>query len=418
MRTLRFTLTFPSALLSILTVTGCSSAGDTSAAADMTVPDHAAGSSTEVPKGASAALGESARHGANSGSSDTTPTACTPAASPGRGVVQTLVTSGAASVGIACGKLYIASGVGAGPKPWKTGTLRRCESDNCAATLALIPSFGLHFQTSFSSEGESLLAYGVQQPFSGATGPLDTPGDVLRLTAEGTVTNLGPILDAASGPAASFRNVVRRGKAIVFGWHTYHNHGDYGAVALIRKVRGTSTVKEVVGGFEVGGSTVAATPSRVFAIGRGLASGARLIDTEAGTASAFYAGSFRYGFTHGERVEGVGMAPTLGAQTYTQVMCESDASCAAPSVIANAALPRSGYLGVAGDELVWHEPSVADPAVGSLKTCSLAPSAWGTTACIPQVLANEIPTPNGDEIASDGHSLYLATHDQVLRVGL
>ncbi len=346
------------------------------------------------------------------------PSPCAAPASPGRGVVQTLyVGTGASAVrslGVACGKLYLGGDAGAGARPWEAGTLRTCDVASCAATIAALPSFDLHAPARFTPEGEGLLVYGRAQPFSLQTGPLDTPGDVLRIGGDGALTNLGPLLDPAQGAAAAFDRVQRRGASVILDRRTHHNHGNYRGVVVIRDVGGAQTATEVAPGQELGGARAMATPTRVFAVGEGYASGALLVDPAAGTASPFYDGAFRSGFLRGERLGGVGWDRSA-AGANTQVLCEADASCATPSLIPNAALPNSGYLGVFRGELVWYEPSPGNPALGSLKSCPLA--AWGTALCAPATLSPSAPTPDS-EAHEDGNSLYYVSAGSVIRIGL
>lgn len=342
-------------------------------------------------------------------------TSCPTPVSPGRGLVQTVATGALVgsvkSLGVACGRLLLGSGPGGGARPWESGTLRRCQLSNCATTLVTVPAFDLHAPAGFSANNDNLLAYGRSQPFSLNTGSLDTPGDVVVLGPDGVALNLGAILDPAADLAASFDHVLLRGTSLVFDRRTYHNTGNYRGVVVIRDVGGTPVMTEVAAGVQVGGVVAQATPTRVFALGDGTSTGAQLVNLIAATASPFYSGAFRRGFVRDERVGGVGWdRSTPGANT--QVLCESDATCDAPSSIANASLPDAGYLGVFHDELVW---SVASGGNVALLSCALA--TWGTAACVPATVAASAPTPDGD-VQSDGASLYYVSGGEVIRVGL
>ncbi len=394
---------------------------DASAPIDASAPVDARSEPVDAPAPIDANVGADASPDAGPADANTDAATdantCSAAPSPGRGVVSTLYggagTTPVKAVGVLCGKLYLGSDVGTGARPWEGGSLRRCDITGCAATLSTVASFDLHAPARFSASVDGLLAYGRSQPFSLQTGTLDTPGDVLEIRGDGTVSNKGPLLDPAEGLSASFDHLIRRGTTLVLDRRTYHNTGNHRGVVVVRDVGGARVMTEVAPGSQVAGVLAAATPTRIFALGEGLGTGAQLVDLASGSASVFYAGAFRRGFLRGERVAGVGW-DRVGGAPNTQVLCESDASCASPSILPNAALPDTGYLGVFGGELVWQVPAAAGGSV-SLATCPV--SSWGTAVCTPTTLAASVPTPDGD-VQFDGRSLYYPSGGQVIRVGL
>lgn len=342
---------------------------------------------------------------------------CNVAPSPGRGVVEVLTPAAlgfqVASLGVVCDRMALSTEASGAARPWEGGTLRTCKVGACASTAAVVPSFDVHTKTRFVREGNGLLAYGGTQPFSLASGPLDTPGDVLRISNDGSVTRLGTILDPVAGAAATFGGLTFVGTSLVLDVRTYRNHGNGKGIVVIRDATGTPVVVDVVRGGEVDGYSVATTPTRVFALGEGYGS-TSLVDVAAAKTTPFYAGAFRKGFLRGERLVGVGW-DRMSSGPSTQVMCESDASCSAPTEIANPALPSSGYLGIVKDAIVWFERATPEATTGTVKACALG--TWATAVCVPETIASDVPAPEGDA-HTDGQSVYFASNGGAVRVGL
>lgn len=342
---------------------------------------------------------------------------CVVAPSPGRGVVEVLTPAAlgfeVTSLGVVCDRMALSTQANGASRGWEGGTLRTCKVGACAATAAIVPSFDVHTRTRFVREGSGLLAYGASQPFSLASGPLDTPGDVMRISNDGVATRVGTILDPVAGAAATFGGLTFVGTSLVLDVRTYRNHGNGKGIVVIRDALGAPTVVDVVRGGEVDGYAVATTPTRIFALGEGYGS-TSVVDVAAAKTTLFYAGAFRKGLVWGERLVGVGWDRTTSGPN-TQVMCESDASCTTPRVIANPALPSDGYLGIVKDAIVWHERATPEATTGTLKACGLA--TWGTAACVPETIASDVPTPEGDA-HTDGVSVYFASNGSAVRVGL
>lgn len=373
------------------------------------------GSSATEPDGGpgDAAVPDAARPDATTADAGT----CAVAPSPGRGVVEVLTPAAlgfeVSSLGVVCDRMALSSEAKGAARWWEGGTLRTCKVGACASTAAVVPSFDVHTRTRFVREGHGLLAYGGTQPFSLASGPLDTPGDVIRISNDGSATRLGTILDPVAGAAATFGGLTFVGTSLVLDVRTYRNHGNGKGIVVIRDALGTPAVVDVVRGGEVDGYSVATTPTRLFALGEGYGS-TSLVDVAAAKTTTFYGGAFRKGFLWGERLVGVGWDRTSSAPN-TQVACESDGACASPSVIENPALPSYGYLGIVKDAIVWHERTTPEATTGTIKACGLA--TWGTAACVPETIASDVPTPEGDA-HTDGQSVYFAANGSAVRVGL
>lgn len=373
------------------------------------------GSSPTEPDGGpgDAAVPDAARPDATTADAGT----CAVAPSPGRGVVEVLTPAAlgfeVSSLGVVCDRMALSSEAKGAARWWEGGTLRTCKVGACASTAAVVPSFDVHTRTRFVREGNGLLAYGGTQPFSLASGPLDTPGDVIRISNDGSATRLGTILDPVAGAAATFGGLTFVGTSLVLDVRTYRNHGNGKGIVVIRDALGTPAVVDVVRGGEVDGYSVATTPTRLFALGEGYGS-TSLVDVAAAKTTTFYGGAFRKGFLWGERLVGVGWDRASSAPN-TQVACESDGACTSPSVIVNPALPNDGYLGIVKDAIVWHERTTPEATTGTIKACGLA--TWGTAACVPETIASDVPTPEGDA-HTDGQSVYFASNGSAVRVGL
>jgi hypothetical protein len=358
----------------------------------------------------------------DSGTADSGSSACIEAPSLGRGVLQVALTTAGAgaagapvSVGALCSKLYIASGGSSGARPWEGGTLTSCTVGNCAATTAAIAVGDLQFPARFTRDGNTLLAYGRVQPFSLGTGPLDTPGDVLKITHTAPAQNLGPLLDPLAGAGSSFGNVYLRGTTLFTDYKTYHNHGDYRGAVVVENAAGAPVVTGISTGGEVSGYRAEMSPTRAFSVSQGRGSSA-FFALPAPAALTQVPVSTLYGFLKGERFYGVSY-PASGAAAYTQLTCESDTTCAAPVIIANAALPAytTEYLGAFGDDLVFRIASAANPLIGDLKACKI--STWSVSACVPETLAAGVTLPTS-LVSSDGASIYYVAAGNVMRLGL
>jgi hypothetical protein len=122
--------------------------------------------------------------------------------------------------------------------------------------------------------------------------------------------------------------------------------------------------------------------------------------------------AFGYRFLTGERVRGVGFFGTVP----TQLTCESNTTCVAPTSIVNSTLPTTAsYLGAFGGDLVYQVASTSNPLVGNIFACPTA--TWGATACVPSALATNVTLPSSP-VQSDGRSLYYVASGDVVRLGL
>lgn len=345
----------------------------------------------------------------------------TPIASPGRGVVSPVFTSSVfgntTNVAVSCNSLYITSPAGTGARPWEEGVLTKCDIGNCTATATTIPSFDLHYPAGFSRMGGEVLLYGRQQPYSLQSGPLDTPGDVLRIADGGGVTNLGPILDPLAGFAATFSGVSILQNDLVASRRTYHNHGDWRDVLVLGGYATTKTVTTVAAGGEVSGYRAAgwfdpvAQTARMYALGgTSSSSGIQLVNVSPATTTSLFGAPTHYSFlgTKPSAISG-----TDGG-TPSQLTCESATTCSTPTLVLNPALPTTGvsFFGAFHGELIWQ-----NLMNGDIMSCSL--STWATQACVPQTIAPAAPMRQGDAAdASAGALFYVDTGGRVISVGL
>jgi hypothetical protein len=168
------------------------------------------------------------------------------------------------------------------------------------------------------------------------------------------------------------------------------------------------------------------TQSRLFAVGTGVypGGGTYLIDEATATSAAYVIspnpaqpfGNY-FGFFSGERYRAVVYA-SPNAPSALQLECESDTTCAAPTVIANAELPAdsAAYLGNFANEIIWKVRNAADATLIDLKSCSLA--TWKTAACVPSTLASAVPAPESRIAFDNWATLYYVSGGKVIRVGL
>jgi hypothetical protein len=359
-----------------------------------------------------------------------TPTPITPScaapASVTRGSIKIITTDPAIeSVASVCNSIYFSSGpASGGAAPWTVGWVKKCETESCAATVATAVTTGLHYPARFDSAPDGFYLSGVRPP-SGGLGP--TPpggfGATFKLAANGTLASIGAVLDVLGNVTYSRISAIP-GYLMVDNRGTGYNHGTWADSTLLKLTAGGATKVGELSGGEVSGNRTLATPSRFFALEafRGAGSITK-VDLTTGQSTAFLTGAggargtaFQ-AFAFGERIVAFEVgAGGLNTQPFTQVVCESDTSCAAPTRNEVTTLPAYGYAGVFGDELVF---LIKEGATGTVKSCSKAQMLAGP--CVPTTIASGAPLPLRDSFrpTSNGKALfYVSAAGEVVRIGL
>lgn len=329
---------------------------------------------------------------------------------------------GIRSVVARANRLYLATGVGPGGRPWESGTLYECNEAACTGTLTVVPKGDLHFPVLFGVAGDRVYAFGHAQPME-TNSPLatDALGDVLRLDGNSAPTNLGFAFNgiapaAYAGPGVRFFSLVGNANVIATQSTSYHNHGCYTGVDVWDLASGTPMAIGHQSGSEVDCVKPLATPTRLFlantypgyvavAHGPGAGGGAYV------AANPSQQGIFRTYFAFGERL-GI-IRQSIGAASEIAI-CESDSSCNQPTLHPGPTFANEVFVGTADDQLIWYVNDQAGNV--TFRACSLAEITSNT--CLTGAVIATTPEPSLD-VTLFGRNMYFADNNGAIRrVGL